>query len=59
MGTRGKEFVRENFLLPRGVHDHLAVADQLVNGKLTARESVICYHPRVLSSEAANNLTDL
>ncbi|RXE57218.1 glycosyl transferase family 1 [Methanoculleus taiwanensis] len=55
MGARGKEFVRENFLLPRGVHDHLTVADQLVNGKITARESVICYHPRVLSPEPVNN----
>ncbi|MDN7025190.1 glycosyltransferase [Methanoculleus sp. FWC-SCC1] len=54
MGSRGREFVRENFLLTRGVLDHLTVADQLVNGKITARGSVICYHPRVMTSDTVN-----
>jgi trehalose synthase len=56
MGRRGKDFVRENFLLTRGVLDHLTVADQLVNGKITARESVICYHPRIMASDVANSI---
>lgn len=53
MGKRGREFVREYYLLPRGVQDHLTVVDQLVNGKITARDSVICYHPLVLTSRLA------
>ena len=53
MGIRGREFVREYYLLPRGVQDHLAVVDQVVNGKITARESVICYHPQVVTGRMA------
>jgi trehalose synthase len=53
MGHRGKEFVREFYLIPRGVQDHLTVIDQLVNGKITARDSVICYHPHVVTSRMA------
>jgi len=53
MGRRGREFVREYYLLPRGVQDHLTVADQLVNGRITARDSVICYHPQVVTTRMA------
>lgn len=53
MGARGREFVREYYLLPRGVQDHLAVIDQVVNGRITARDSVICYHPQVVTSRMA------
>jgi trehalose synthase len=53
MGTRGREFVREYYLLPRGVHDHLTVIDQVVNGRITARDSVICYHPQVVTTRMA------
>ncbi len=53
MGRRGRAYVREHFLLPRGVQDHLAVVDQLVNGKITARSSVICYHPNILTEKFA------
>ncbi len=53
MGRRGREFVREYYLLPRGVQDHLTAIDQLVNGRITARESVICYHPQVVTTRMA------
>ena len=53
MGRRGREFVREYYLLPRGVQDHLTVVDQLVNGRITARDSVICYHPQVVTARMA------
>ncbi|WP_292395070.1 glycosyltransferase [Methanoculleus sp. UBA303] len=53
MGKRGREFVREYYLLPRGVQDHLAVVDQVKNGRITARDSVICYHPQVVTSRMA------
>lgn len=53
MGIRGREFVREYYLLPRGVQDHLTVVDQVVNGRITARESVICYHPQVVTGRMA------
>ena len=53
MGRRGREFVREYYLLPRGVQDHLTVVDQLVNGRITARDSVICYHPQVVTTRMA------
>ena len=53
MGARGREFVREYYLLTRGVQDHLAAIDQVVNGRITARDSVICYHPQVVTSRMA------
>jgi trehalose synthase len=53
MGARGREFVREYYLLPRGVHDHLTVIDQVANGRITARDSVICYHPQVVTTRMA------
>ena len=53
MGARGREFVREYYLLPRGVQDHLTVIDQVKNGRITARDSVICYHPQVVTTRMA------
>ncbi|MCC7566368.1 MAG: glycosyltransferase [Methanomicrobiaceae archaeon] len=49
MGQRGRGHVLEHFLLTRGVRDHLRVADQLVHGRIVSRESVVCYHPRILT----------
>jgi len=45
MGKRGKEYVRRHFLLPRGVKEHLFIMDQLVNGKITSKPTIISYHP--------------
>ncbi|MCP8318210.1 MAG: glycosyltransferase, partial [Candidatus Methylarchaceae archaeon HK01B] len=45
MGKKGREFVAEHFLLPRGVKDHLATIDQLINGKIVSKETIISYHP--------------
>ncbi|MCP8304813.1 MAG: glycosyltransferase [archaeon] len=45
MGKKGREFVAQNFLLPRGVKDHLATIDQLINGKIVSKETIISYHP--------------
>lgn len=53
MGARGKEFVREYYLLTRGVQDHLTAIDQVKNGRITARDSVICYHPQVVTTRMA------
>ncbi|MDD4566665.1 Trehalose synthase [Methanoculleus chikugoensis] len=53
MGARGREFVREYYLLTRGVQDHLTAIDQVVNGRITARDSVICYHPQVVTTRMA------
>lgn len=53
VGARGKEFVREYYLLTRGVQDHLTAIDQVVNGRITARDSVICYHPQVVTTRMA------
>lgn len=55
MGRRGKEFVRKHYLLPKGVQDHLTVADQLVNGRITARDSVISYHPQIVTTRMATD----
>lgn len=53
MGAQGREFIREHYLLPRGIQDHLTVIDQVKNGRITARESVICYHPQVVTARMA------
>jgi trehalose synthase len=45
MGENGKKFVAKNFLLPRGVKDHLSAIDQLLNGKIVSKETIISYHP--------------
>jgi len=45
MGRRGREFVREHFLLPRGIRDCLAAIRQLVKGRITLKRTIISYHP--------------
>lgn len=45
--------MREYYLLTRGVQDHLTAIDQVVNGRITARDSVICYHPQVVTTRMA------
>jgi len=45
MGRRGREFVREHFLLPREVRDCLAAIRQLVKGRITSKRTIISYHP--------------
>lgn len=45
MERRGRQFVAQHFLLPRGVKDHLTAIDQLVNGKVVTNNSIISYHP--------------
>jgi len=51
MGRQGKEYVRQNFLLTRGVKDHLSVVDQMVHGRIVSPESVICFHPRLFINQ--------
>ncbi len=45
MGKRGREFVKEHYLLPRGVRCHLAALHQLINGHITSKRTIISYHP--------------
>lgn len=45
MGRKGRGFVAEHFLLPRGVKDHLTAVDQLINGRIVSKETIISYHP--------------
>jgi trehalose synthase len=45
MGENGRKFVAKNFLLTRGVKDHLSAIDQLLNGKIVSKETIISYHP--------------
>lgn len=45
MGKRGREFVREHYLLPRGARCHLAAIHQLINGRITSKRTILSYHP--------------
>ncbi|MCP8318012.1 MAG: glycosyltransferase, partial [archaeon] len=45
MGKKGKEFVKEHFLLDRGVRDHLTALYQLVQGRIVSEKTIISYHP--------------
>jgi trehalose synthase len=45
MGENGKKFVAKNFLLTRGVKDHLTAIDQLLNGRIVSKQTIISYHP--------------
>jgi len=45
MGKRGREFVREHYLLPRGARCHLAAIRQLIKGCITSKRTILSYHP--------------
>jgi trehalose synthase len=48
MGSRGKEYVREHFLLPDRVADYLATANMTLNGlvgKNVCTDCIISFHP--------------
>ena len=45
MGKRGREFVREHYLLPRGARCHLAAIRQLISGRITSKRTILSYHP--------------
>ena len=48
MGTRGREYVREHFLMPDRISDYLLAIELLMKGALnkeTCSECIISYHP--------------
>lgn len=45
MGRRGREWVRDHFLLPRGVQEHLLAIRQLVEGQIAFRNTLLRYRP--------------
>ncbi|MFN3621276.1 MAG: glycosyltransferase [Nitrososphaerales archaeon] len=45
MGKRGREFVKEHYLLPRGARCQLAALNQLINGYITSKRTILSYHP--------------
>jgi trehalose synthase len=45
MGERGKNFVKDHFLITRGVEDRLKICNQLVKGKIISKNTILSFHP--------------